>query len=178
VGISLAAEPGDSRSGIEGPWARPDYRQLLPILLALLLAGCPPDVSPHMALALPSGQLVPVYTLEVIAIHNAGTERRALRIQYETSLPIGDEKVLKQEAMTEIFPMVAPRAERQLLSAVAAAIDSVEHLTGTGERVLQIRRDESGVVVTVAADDAGPMDRETDVRVRTDGSIWSVEPLH
>jgi hypothetical protein len=173
-----------------------------------------------------------------IAIGYAGADRRTLRIQYETSLPIGDGNALEREAITEILPLVAPRAERQQLTAVevtaiappivhvrslfglplplyswrwlsygsllvrgsdgvwrrvgsrevipvsdtaravVAAIDSIEHLTGTSERVLQIRRDNRGIVVTVAAIGAGPLDRETDVRVKTDGAIWSVEPLH
>jgi hypothetical protein len=60
---------------------------------------------------------------------------------------------------------------------VAVAIDSVERVTGVSEHVLQIRRDERGIVVTVAAIGAGPMDGETDVRVGVDERIWSVEPL-
>jgi hypothetical protein len=211
---------------------------MLLLLSVFLMTGCPPDLAPHLSLALPTGQVVPVYALGKIAIRYAGSERGALSIHYETELPIDDAKALEQEAITEIFPLVAPRAERQLLTvvsvraiarpiihvrslfglplplytwqwrwygslfvrgsdgawrtdgtsrvrpvsdtarAVAVAIDSVERLAGAVEHVLQFRRDDRGIVVTVAAVGAGPMDGETDVRVNSDGRIWSVEQLH
>ena len=62
--------------------------------------------------------------------------------------------------------------------AVVAAIESVEKSTETGQRVVQIRRDENGVVVTLAALTAGPFDGTTDVRVNRDGTIRAIEPLH
>jgi hypothetical protein len=62
--------------------------------------------------------------------------------------------------------------------AVVAAIDSVERATEVGQRVVQIRRDELGVVVTLAALTAGPFDGTTDVRVNADGQIRAIEPLH
>ncbi len=61
--------------------------------------------------------------------------------------------------------------------AADVAIDSIEQIDAVGERVVQIRRDERGVVVTVAALSAGPFDGETEVRVNADGTIRSIERL-